>query len=703
MADLLKGNEDQQKAIVLNRGPALILAGPGSGKTFTIVERIRYLIVHHGVQGENILVITFTKAAARQMRERFLAGMEGMAGPVNFGTFHAVFYHILKTSAPHISGAVLSEREKREYLQRVLLCLPGQGEVLPKSVGDGAHRTDVMAGASEEMFADSEWQQGLLGEFGLLKNAGRMPEDFRSAYLEEGTFKRAFLGFQRLLGQERKMDFDDFAAHCLHLFRSRPEVLAAWQEKFQYILVDEFQDINPAQYAVVKLLAGQGRNLFVVGDDDQSIYGFRASSPAIMKQFLVDFPEAQQINLSINYRCAPGIVDAAGKLISVNRERFAKQIRAGKRVAAGVGGARNGLAAGDCVKASAEEAQNRPAAGDGAKVSADESRPGTDGTPAADWKQFAADGSVWIGGFADRARQTAEVCRILEQLRERGENCGQIPSAAVIFRTNTDALPMAEALSRAGIPFFLQEKVKSPYAHFVCQDLLAYLRFVHQGQKRSDFYRIMNKPARYLSRQAVSGKQVFWGELLDFYKEKSWMLPYIRRFQTDAARIGGMDLYAAVHYIRRGVGYDGWLSKTLEGERLKQAQEAADFFRDSVREFASLELFEAHVETYEKQLEQSNLKRGGAGPGEVALLTMHGAKGLEFEQVFLPDCNEGVTPHKKSMKAKEVEEERRMFYVGMTRAKERLYISWVAGTPEDPGFPSRFLGDLGYKEPWRSA
>ena len=679
MTENLTGNQDQQKAIILNRGPALILAGPGSGKTFTIVERIRYLITHHGVNAENILVVTFTKAAARQMRERFQTRMGGMACPVNFGTFHAVFYHILQTSASYRSDVVLSEKEKKEYLQRVLLTMqedfskydPVKQAALQSAEGF-FEPTDNLA----EKYMDPEWLKGLLGEFGFVKNAGKIPEGFSSDFLELPVFKKAFLCFQKNIHQEGRMDFDDFASHCLHLFQTKKEVLERWQDKFQYILVDEFQDINPTQYEVVNLLAAKHKNLFVVGDDDQSIYGFGASDPKIMQQFYADYPEAVRIDLSINYRCAPGIVDLAGRLISVNKQRFSKTIRCGKKQAV-----KQTLQLPDQIQRKSAQAEMRFA--EASNI----------------WKPLTADNSVVIGGFTDRMQQAAAIAEKLKTIREQAQN----KEAAVIFRTNTDALPVAEALSKAGLPFFIQEQIKSPYDHFVCQDLLAYLRFAHMGQKRSDFYRIMNRPVRYLSRQAVLKPEVEWEELLSFYKEKSWMLPLIEKCKKDIGLLAGMDLYAGIYYIRCGIGYDAWMEKNLTGEAKKQAFEMADFLKNSVKDFVSLESFLQHVEDYEKQLEASNRKKGEIQKGKIALLTIHGAKGLEFDHVFLPDCNEGIIPHKKSMKADEVEEERRMFYVGMTRAKEKLYLGWGMGTADNPGFISRFLADLGYREPWRNS
>ena len=273
----MQANKQQQRAIAHNTGPALILAGPGSGKTFTTVERVRYLIEVHHADPSHILVITFTKAAARQMRDRFFARMDNQFFPVTFGTFHAVFFHILKTSCHYNGSSILKEKEKREYLRAALLTLPKKFY------------------AQNDGKMDQEWEQGLLSEIGFIKNIGKLPADFTSEYVSRQEFMRIFVSFQKQLAQEKKLDLDDFAAAVCHLFRTNPAELARWQREYSYLLVDEFQDINAAQYEAVKLLCGGKRNLFVVGDDDQAIYGFRGSDPAIMRQFLKDFPEAKQI------------------------------------------------------------------------------------------------------------------------------------------------------------------------------------------------------------------------------------------------------------------------------------------------------------------------------------------------------------------------------------------------------------------------
>lgn len=716
----MQGNEQQNKAIVWNTGPALILAGPGSGKTFTTVERVRYLIEVHHVDPSNILVITFTRAAARQMRDRFFARMEGICHPVTFGTFHAVFFQILKHSCHYESNCIVTEREKREYLRTLLQSMQGGCP------------------------AREDWEESLLSEIGFLKNRGSIPEGFQSACLEPEAFRRLFLGFQRMLAEMGKLDLDDFAAAVRHLFQTRPEALREWQQRFPYLLVDEFQDINAAQYEVMKLLAGEQQNLFAVGDDDQAIYGFRGSDPSIMRQFAAEFPKAVQIRLSVNYRSRPGIVERAGRLISANRERFPKQIRAGKaegtawHFAADPDRVQRGmetyLSAPEEARDSAGIHRDISAVGSAGSWENGSTRLGTafgrgfqglmGGLPTAfsvrkkqerspAWTPFSRDGSVQLCAFSDRRQQARALAWMMQKFRQPAEkpseaaekpakNAGSLPFIAAIFRTNSDAALLAEELGALRVPFVMREKLKSPYSHPVCRDLLAYLEFAMVRRERDLFFRIMNRPCRYLSRQAVTQTQVSFPLLFLAYRDKPYMLPILTKLQADLCRMAGMDLYAAVNFVRKGMGYDGWMKKELREEQYREAAEAADFFQECVRDFSSVALLKEHIGRYEQSLAEAAKKDPETDPDAMCLTTMHGSKGLEFDIVFLPDCNEGIAPHKKSMTGKDLEEERRMFYVGMTRAKERLYLSWVGGTGAEPGFASRFLSDCGWREPYRS-
>ena len=700
----MQANKQQQRAIAHNTGPALILAGPGSGKTFTTVERVRYLIEVHHADPSHILVITFTKAAARQMRDRFFARMDNQFFPVTFGTFHAVFFHILKTSCHYNGSSILKEKEKREYLRAALLTLPKKFY------------------AQNDGKMDQEWEQGLLSEIGFIKNIGKLPADFTSEYVSRQEFMRIFVSFQKQLAQEKKLDLDDFAAAVCHLFRTNPAELARWQREYSYLLVDEFQDINAAQYEAVKLLCGGKRNLFVVGDDDQAIYGFRGSDPAIMRQFLKDFPEAKQIFLSVNYRSRAGIVETAGKLIGQNRERFPKQIVAGQ--------------------STSDERQDVcfvPEATQGARrMQGEESTlPIPTGTASGistaafgtSWLPLSTDRSVLVCGFQDRRQEAETVADEIGKTLRQGKSC------AAIFRTNADAVWLATALKCRNIPYLWKEKPKNPYETPVCQDLLAYLQFAMEGRKRKDFLRIMNRPCRYLSRQMLPDAEISFSALRRAYAQKPYMQEILHRLEVDISRLAKMDLYAAVHYIRRGMGYDAWLKENAgqtpsagesrQGQerapagarahaagKLERDLEAADFFQEQAREFQSLTELEEAMTAYEDQMDQNmadaadTAASGTTGAAFTTLpiaelVTMHGSKGLEYDAVFLPCCMEGVVPHKKSKNQAALEEERRMFYVGMTRAKKELYLSYTKGTKETPGFASRFLAECGWKEPKR--
>lgn len=667
----MQANEEQKKAIEWNTGPALILAGPGSGKTFTTVERVKYLIEVHHADPSHILVITFTKAAARQMRERFLRRMGQKPCPVSFGTFHAIFLHILKISRGYRSGSILREKEKREYLRTVL------------------------SGMKGDFPLEKEWEDGLLAQIGYVKNLGRMPEEFLDCGITKEQFARIFMGFQRLLREAGRLDLDDIAAAVCHLFRTDAEELARWQKQFPYILVDEFQDVNPAQYEVVRLLAGASRNLFAVGDDDQAIYGFRGSDPAVMRRFTQDFPEAARIELSVNYRSKKGIVACAGRLVGANKERFPKKIRAAQEEEPFIA---------DKISLPADISSGGNARKRAEGVFLQEAAD----NPGGIWKSLAEDQSVWVGSFLDKKQEAKELVRLIRKMQGQGGDTGTV---AAIFRTNSDAVWLAAALEQAGIPFLMREKAKNPYDHPVCRELLAYLRFAKKDRSRGQFLQIMNRPCRYLSRHSVPEGEVDFTALKKIYRDKPYMQESLSRMQADILRIGRMDLYAAVNYVRKGVGYDDWLCRENSGEALQRAKEAADFFQESVREFRNIEQLEGYLETYARALEENGEK--GAQRADkcldpvseqrianppVELVTMHGAKGLEYDVVFLPGCCEGTVPHKKSASGKELEEERRMFYVGMTRAKKKLFLTWERGTKESPGFASRFLFECGYRE-----
>lgn len=626
------GNPEQQKAIAHGAGPMMVLAGPGSGKTFVLTRRIAHLIGTHHINPSEILVITFTRAAAAEMQKRFLSLCEGTHPPVTFGTFHAVFYSILRETSVCRPGSILSEAEKKKILR----------DIIRKNHYDISMHGDML--------------EEILSEISRYKNRAdysASPGNFLSPELFfkiNHDFKEA----QSILG---KVDFDDMALKCEELFQKRPDILKQYQARYRYLLIDEFQDIAPLQYRLVRRLSAPENNLFIVGDDDQSIYGFRGAKPGIMLHFPEDYPEAETVTLPINYRSTPQVVEAAGRLIAHNKNRFSKDSRA-----------HNG-----------------------------------------EGREIMLEGY----GTSDRLEST-----LIEHLRQE-KNVGNLSECAVISRTSAMFPLFAEKCRQAGIPCRFREKVKGIFESEFVNDLLAYLEFAQTPVKdrtRSRFFQFMNRPLRYISREAVNERADF-GHLMRFYQGRPAMQETVLRLQADLERIRTMPVFLAINYIRKAMSYDSYLIEKTEKSERKRVLEEADLIQNSAKGCRTLSQWKEVIEERRgaeaavgQQMNgkmtvntgQKEEKPGDGAVEGVTLITMHGSKGLEYDKVFIPNCNEGVTPHKKAKSEEEIEEERRMFYVAVTRAKKELTLLYITGetdTKEEGGNrkpiqPSRFLKEL---------
>lgn len=597
-------SHSQEKAMKHGTGPMLVLAGPGSGKTFTILQRLRYLIEEGHVNPASILVISFSKASTAELKKRFHRLTENHPYPVNFATFHACFFHILQNTFHYTSKNIIREEEKRNIIKTIL--------------------TDPQYGEESTL----ERQNEILQKISYYKNR----EETELSKKETENFQHIFQAFQEEMQRVKKLDFDDMGTLCLKLLETQPDIRRKWQEKFQYLLIDEFQDINPVQFQIVQLLAGERRNLFVVGDDDQAIYGFRGASPEIMLSFREYYPECEQVLLETNYRCSGNIVKKAGEVIKENQLRYQKEILA-------------------------KNPNGKP---------------------------------VIFAAFKERQREYEYIgCRIEDLWKERGQSLSEI---ACIYRTNGDMAALAEYFVRHKIPFQMKEKCNSIFQHFIAKDLLAYLQFFKEGGLRRDFFVIMNKPLRYLARSACKEEVVSLRELRKYYASKCYMQEILYGLERDKKWVERLDLYASVNYIRKSMGYDSYLGKyaSENGESLEELLEIADFIQNSVRGVKDVRDWRREIAEYEESLRKS--MEGALEDKEgVCLLTMHACKGLEFSYVFLPDCNEGKIPHKRSITKEEIEEERRMFYVAMTRAKEQLEILYLEDKHKKKIPPSRFL------------
>lgn len=606
-------NHAQTEAVAHNKGPCMVLAGPGSGKTLTIAKRIEYLIMKHKVRPEEILVITFTKYAAWEMKNRTRSICGPSSYAVTFGTFHGIYYGILKWAYRLNQSNLLSDEEKYRILR----------EILPGIDWDQEPEAD------EEI----DYLQELAIEIGNVKNNCMDIEEYEPVKYTTEKFRKLYRTYEETKKKYRKIDFEDMLIQCRDLFMKRPDILKKWQEKFQYILVDEFQDVNQAQYDVVRMLAAPQDNLFVVGDDDQSVYGFRGAKPGIMMEFMKDYPKARQILLDVNYRSSGYIVKGALRVIGNNKIRFEKKI----------------------------EAFRKP------------------------------DETVHVQEVKDPVQEAEYVLERIREYREKGVSYTEM---AVLYRTNVDARAMSELMTEYQIPFVMKEHLNNIYEHFIALDMISYLRLSQGEYDRKYFLQIANRPNRYLTRESMKTGNVSYESLRRYYRDKDWMVDRIDQLEWDMKMICDKTPYAAIQYIRKRMGYDEFLKEYAAYRKISSEDLFAvleEIWQNSKGYGTIKEWFE-HIESYGKMLKEQN-KKNGEKEG-VNLMTMHAAKGLEFDTVFVIEANEGSCPYKKAIADEEIEEERRLFYVAMTRAKRKLIISYVKEKNGKDLLPSRFVSEL---------
>lgn len=608
----MKFNESQQQAITHEKGPALVLAGPGSGKTAVVTNRVKYLIEECKVKPENILVITFTKAAALEMKERFhrLMNVDGIG--VTFGTFHGVYFTILRHAYQYRVENIVTEEEQYSILKRIV---------------------DRM---KLEYDNEKDFLSGILSEISRVKGDLLDLEHYFSVHCGQEVFQQIYRQYDMALKQSRKIDFDDMILYCHELFSQRKDILALWQKKYQYILIDEFQDINKVQYDVVRMLALPQNNLFVVGDDDQSIYGFRGARPEIMLNFTKDYKDSRIITLNVNYRCQENIVKAALHVINHNENRYKKEIRA----------------------------------------------------------QISSEEPVHIKEYQDAAEEATEV---IEQIRVYQEDGIPYHEMAVLTRTNEGGRYLLEKLLEYNIPFQTRDTIPSLYSHWIAQNIFAYINLALGNRDRNVFMQIMNRPKRYIGRDALSGPIIDFDALrMEYIHDRAWMLERIDRLEEDLHVIANLNPFGAINYIRRAVGYDEFLMEYAEEKDISKDElfDVINEMQEASREFDDYSTWFRHIEQYEEALREKNRQKKSSKEDALNVITMHCAKGLEYEAVFILDANESITPYKKALLVNEIEEERRMFYVAMTRARQHLHISYVKTRFNKELECSRFLQEI---------
>lgn len=609
-------NKEQKEAIMHRDGPAMVLAGPGAGKTYVITNRVKALIDEYGVKPEQILVVTFSKAAAVEMKERFEMLTGGRRLPVRFGTFHSVFFQILRLAYHYEVKDIATPALKYRFLEETL------------------NETGYEVDDKKEFLSDIE------KEISRVKGEGIEIDCYFSSACSAEIFQKMYRGYQEKLQRHRCLDFDDMVVYTYQLLKEREDIRRRWQTQFRYLLIDEFQDINRLQYETVCMLAEPENNLFIVGDDDQSIYGFRGAKPGIMLSFPKRFPDTKQIVLGVNYRCSDEIMKAAERLIGKNNERYEKHIVANK---------------GKEQPVHMKKCENLP----------------------------------------DEAE------KIVAQIQMYQKEGIAYQEMAVLFRTNMQMRLLAGKLMEHGVPFTMRENLPNLFDTWMAKDIMCYLQLALGNRSREKFLKIANRPVRYLSRTAFTESEVSFDKLRAYYavKNQEWMEERIWNFEYDLKNLASLSPYAAIHFIRKGIGYDEFL-KTYADERNVNADDwfdVLDEMQEMARDKKSIPEFLSFVENYGDTLEeirQEQKKQQVKEEPGVSLMTMHASKGLEFPVVFVPTLNEDIVPYRKAVQEGNLEEERRMLYVAMTRAKTYLHLSFVKERFHKEAEPSPFLYEI---------
>lgn len=579
----------QLKAITHHSGPALVLAGPGSGKTFTIVQHIQYLIHDKKIPPEEILVVTFSKAAAIEMQTRYLesADSNSSTNPVRFGTFHSLGYQILRSTGQFRNFSLITEKQKYHRL-----------EVILKNEGLSSLCTH-------------DQETILLNALAARKAGGREKTSLELLDVNSAEFdaEKLFALYQSELEERNLLDYDDLILKCNELFRKSPAVLEWYQQLFTHILVDEFQDINASQYELITLLALPQKELFVVGDDDQSIYGFRGSKPEFMREFLRQYTDVKRYELTSNYRSGERIVALGRKIIEQNKERFSKEFLPKKR---------------------------------GGEVS-----------------------------FQHLNTRREEEELLVQDIRRNSMQC--LDQTAIIVRTNLEARQYEALLKEKQLPAAGSvRKEQGVFQSETAEDLYAFLRFLYEGGHRKEFLRIMDKLEPDLTRKALISEIVSKEELMRYYRNHEEMQVRIQKLFSKLALAKRLQVHLAIQLFRNEMGYDSYLKKKSRSyaeyeDQKKMAQAIQEAFA-SYQRIKPLDEFISQCQEKEKSSPVVEQRKG------IHVLTMHASKGLEFQHVYLPDLNEGMIPPKGVVDAKQIEEERRLLYVAVTRAREKLFL-----------------------------
>lgn len=614
-------SEEQQNIVQWYKGPMLVLGTPGSGKTTVIVNRICYLIDVCKVNPANILCFTFTRAAAASMRTRFLSIAGDRGRDVRFGTFHSFFYWIINTAYGGKGLGVLDETKKKDMIRNILL--------------------DI----NKDFYDNDEIILSAINQLGRISSDMIGVDDYYSHDMPEHDFRLMYKRYNEEKARLGVLDFDDMVSKCYELLTEREDIRQRIHQLYPYILVDEFQDTNLIQYKILKMLAAPDNNIFAVGDDDQSIYGFRGARPDIMLSFSKEFENAEIMTLSTNFRCPEVVTELSAKIIGRNKKRYDKALK-----------------------------------------SAVKDR-----------------GRIYFSRPEDIRKENELLIRRIEKAHDAGTAYKDI---AVLYRTNMDPRRLIYKLRENGIPFSVRDVIPDIFSQYIVQPILNYIHFAMGDNRRSLFLTFMNKPVRYIKRNMLPTERVGLKELLQEASDQDYLKTNIIRLANELDTIRRLNPFGAISYIRKAVGYDKYLKEYAVEHNLDYEEmiDVLDEVQGVAREFDTYDSFIEYIESYQKLLKEQkeaseNTFHKNKDRDEVQMMTMHSAKGLEFSEVHIIECVDGVMPHKKSRSEAEIEEERRMLYVSVTRTKDALYIYSPRMSGDKALSVSGFLTDIeGFEE-----
>ena len=626
LADL---NPAQREAVLATEGPLLVIAGAGSGKTRVLTYRVAHLIMACGVKPNEILAITFTNKAANEMKERLEDLLGPAAGRLWILTFHAACGRILRREAPRL------------------------GYRTNFTIYDQADQIRLTKACLEELERDPKRfvPRGIHAQISAAKNNLVGPAEFaeRVASFYDQTVAETYELYQRRLFASNAMDFDDLLYVTVDVLERFPEALERWRKAFRYVLVDEYQDTNHAQYRLLQLLAAGHKNLFAVGDPDQSIYAFRGADIRNILEFERDFPGTRTIPLEQNYRSTNTILRAANHVIEHNRERKPKSL----------------------------------------------------------WSELGEGESVRVYEVEDEHAEARFVAAEIAALVEEGFNGSEI---AVFYRTNAQSRVLEDVLVRQGVAY---QVVGGPrfYERAEIKDVIAYLQVIDNPYDAVSLQRIANRPRRGIGDSSLARLQTYsdahgfslW-ESLEHAEEAgvgAAPLKAVNAFRTlmQSLMAGALELEVP-ELLERVLEGSGYLT-TLEAERTIEAQGRIENLQELVgvgREYQET-AEEPNLSNFLQEISLYSDQDAMRGEGSlVTLMTLHNAKGLEFRAVFMIGMEEGVFPHSRSLEENTLEEERRLAYVGMTRAQERLVLTHASARSlwgsRNYNLPSRFLDEL---------